>query len=1594
MWFSRSAVVALLVALGGFAAQAQTTVTFTGTSAVDLGSNLDKLADLDPWSYTLGTDWDENFTVGGIIGAPNTTVIPEVKILGEVIIPQVKADTRTGARMQGRVWGDVGLEFSADFVASGLEPGVGFNFAPTLTYNAPQAGAFMKLSTTTGLQNNPSFTEAALELPAVDAQIDFFFNLDMTSSIDYGLFPLVPYNSVPFNPGGIHLDQRNDPNKSLLRFQASLDPDDNGGDPLPPTFTAFEGVEVLGIPLEQQLGQLGSGEFLASHQFSTKIKDKNKPNAPQPRIDLGEIQVVNPFGTGGGLLGGGTGRNLEIGTTVTDGQIGYTTETALFRMGLDLDGIAAGLAFGQSFTRIEEDIKIGDTKIAEIVADIIDLKYGPEVGFRESVEINPQFNVTLDFLDANGVPIDVAINDHGSVSLMSTFQGNWGDLPDIALLDTQAVDVVVSFDELTGDQSKRGVFFLTDYLEFTLLELESLNILDAFDLSLPPVFRTRTSLLGNLLGEVELEAYTDSQAITPFDLGGALPTTSFTITPTPTMLAYLTTGGNFNPDFNSVRRLSNHSFASGGSLAGLTVVIGQGNTSSEFVGDFTPLSITDPGHIIEVEELMIEQGLAGEGVPVNQEVFSDPRQKTVVMGLEIIEGSTYTQAGSRTWETATLRNDGVYTSAGDMTRFSNPGGTMLISGSGLIEFEQRARLDAAVIIHGQGHTLRFDTATGFALQPGAFTTIIVDPDGSSPPGPLSIRLPDQIVDAPRFIDAGNIFINAGTLDLAGSTGEIFAGMKFDNAATGTLNLTGDGNASAVEAITLTTPDFTNNGVVTVGPGSRLDLRHPNANFAQDLRGDGTFRVDGGAARFLTNVTAYAPDAATVADAAAQTFEVINGGSLEFQGNTLFYAKPTFEVSTGSTLTFNGLGLDGTFGGTSKFAPGAPIDVVNDGHLIFNSGSNSFRLSQFVTFEESGDPVVIPIGLENNGTVTIRYDGSGFSGTRLTLDAEIQDYAEGGATFDAGTWKIIGPTPTGLYNNLTSNDSNVARFNLNIDRVQVGQNYLSVIDPGQPGAFPDGFVPGYTPTGHDTFMAVNKSDITLSGRAKFAYLNTIEKNAGSLTFDNKNHFTTAGDLTNTGVIDLTSGARLDVSGDLLVDGGTVLVDATSVLSVGANTIEVIGGNVLLDRPVGTANVNTPWIVRERTLVDNQGNVTQIIPGIVDYGGTVFPTLGPGADITVAGKTSEYRPLRGLQTVQGKLTLDAGNTLTLNQNLTNTGEVNVLGGANLLVNADFTQAGNLTVGTDSYVKVTGTFSTNNNSVIHLDGVLEAGQLNVTQSGALTGAGRISGGLYNNGDVNPGNSPGILQAFGAYEQDFFGTLTIDAFGPNPGTGHDQLLADSAILAGTLTINTGPDVITNAYGKRLDILLTTQGVAGTFDTILNQQIDADHQWVVFYEPDRVSLAAALIGDANLNGQIEQADLDAVLQNWGTTDATWTTGDLNGNGTVEQADLDAVLQRWGLSDIYWLTGDINNSGQVEQGDLDPILQNWGRTDGVFFGNGDINGNGQVEQADLDIILQNWGSAAAPDFRGLAVPEPASLIVILATVLARRPRKKSRRLRD
>ncbi len=177
------------------------------------------------------------------------------------------------------------------------------------------------------------------------------------------------------------------------------------------------------------------------------------------------------------------------------------------------------------------------------------------------------------------------------------------------------------------------------------------------------------------------------------------------------------------------------------------------------------------------------------------------------------------------------------------------------------------------------------------------------------------------------------------------------------------------------------------------------------------------------------------------------------------------------------------------------------------------------------------------------------------------------------------------------------------------------------------------------------------------------------------------------------------------------------------------------------------------------------------------------------------------------------------------------------------------------------------------------------------------------------------------GDYTQDAAATLSLDVVNA---TTHDRFdVVGQADLDGTLVL-TVDDPSALAVGEVFTLLTAGAGVVNTFKTVLGGALgDIDGQpaaLAVVYGSNEVTAQVALLGDANLSGQIEQGDLDAVLQNWGRQDGTWVTGDYDGDGFVAQGDLDAVLQ-------------------------------------------------------------NWGAAAAPDLRGFSLPEPVTAVQLTALMM-------------
>jgi PEP-CTERM motif len=112
-----------------------------------------------------------------------------------------------------------------------------------------------------------------------------------------------------------------------------------------------------------------------------------------------------------------------------------------------------------------------------------------------------------------------------------------------------------------------------------------------------------------------------------------------------------------------------------------------------------------------------------------------------------------------------------------------------------------------------------------------------------------------------------------------------------------------------------------------------------------------------------------------------------------------------------------------------------------------------------------------------------------------------------------------------------------------------------------------------------------------------------------------------------------------------------------------------------------------------------------------------------------------------------------------------------------------------------------------------------------------------------------------------------------------------------------------------------------------------------------------------------------------GNINIMYTLGDANLDGTVDDTDLEIVGANWGDTGTDWQTGDFNHDGITNLTDLEIIGDNYG--DSIYPSPDDIESYGSLAtefQPLLAIAAQHGDLQAILDQReGIAVPEPTSL---------------------
>jgi hypothetical protein len=115
-------------------------------------------------------------------------------------------------------------------------------------------------------------------------------------------------------------------------------------------------------------------------------------------------------------------------------------------------------------------------------------------------------------------------------------------------------------------------------------------------------------------------------------------------------------------------------------------------------------------------------------------------------------------------------------------------------------------------------------------------------------------------------------------------------------------------------------------------------------------------------------------------------------------------------------------------------------------------------------------------------------------------------------------------------------------------------------------------------------------------------------------------------------------------------------------------------------------------------------------------------------------------------------------------------------------------------------------------------------------------------------------------------------------------------------------------------------------------------------------------IGDVNLDGTADAADLAIATANLTLVGVGFAGGDVDGDGTVTQADLDLIS---GVSidpcnPAPACAGDVNGDGNTNAADFTILAGNFGSTV-VANTNGDLNGDGLVNASDFVILAGDFG---------------------------------------
>jgi outer membrane autotransporter protein len=672
--------------------------------------------------------------------------------------------------------------------------------------------------------------------------------------------------------------------------------------------------------------------------------------------------------------------------------------------------------------------------------------------------------------------------------------------------------------------------------------------------------------------------------------------------------------------------------------------------------------------------------------------------------------------------------------------------------------------------------------------------------GSSGTGTFNQSGGTHSVDSDRSLSLGLDPGGSGTYNMSG--GELGTGIS-SIGVSGFGNFIQTGGEHGV---------FTNLflGMAPTGVGT-YELRDGNLfegnNASIGVSGRGTFTQSGGS-------HSVAVDLILGDNSGSQGTYNLSGGSLLLAAT---FAPSTAYVGNSGTGIFNQSGGTNTVTGDlilGNSSRGIGIYNLGGGSLLITgpvgSGNANIGYSGIGVFYQTGGTHTVTGAM----TLAVNPGSQGFynlSGGTLTVDNNIYLNAGGffnqtGGTLSYPEFHHQGGTVLNYLVNQSSYIYNSGLFsgrllNYGSGSVTFNANFAAANGLAHHSSNEITLAAGRSLTFNGQGLEVDQGAVFSQTGGNLSTSYTIIGNAGVGTFHQNGGSHT---INNTLILAANSGSigTYNLGGGILT-AGNIIVNTGGVLNQTGGSL--VPGNTFTVGSGGTFNQNNG-------IVGGSSNTIIITEGLFNLNDGIFR---PGNSMIVRNGGT-FNQNNGI--VDG-----ASNTISIFEGTCNVnGGTYQVGTLNLYAGSRFNWLG-------------GSFSYN---TLNFQGGIFTG--NLDNWGTISGSGTINGNVMNHGNVNPGNSPGVLNVVGSFAQASNGTYTVEIASAS---NYDQIIVSgtpgTATIAGTLA-----PTLLGGYPARRNLVLpgiltATGGVSGRFSSIANQQFNPILFWQPRYNANSVDLLA-----------------------------------------------------------------------------------------------------------------------------------------------------------